>query len=64
MPFLNWLVNSYDEDEDPVEKVRENNERLKAKLKHKRFGTPLPPITILYRPRIIQSLENEVSKMA
>lgn len=64
MPFLNWLINSYDKDADPAEEVKQNNERLKMRLKHKRYGTPLPPITFLYKPRIVQSLENEVSKMA
>lgn len=55
MPFLGMLCQPFVDETDPVLKVKESNEYLKAKLKHKRFGTPLPvrQFTFKYTKRII-----------
>lgn len=55
MPLLSFLYSDAIDETDPVLKVKDSNEYLKAKLKHKRFGTPLPPrqIRLKYIQRIL-----------
>lgn len=52
-PLLSFLTKDFIYEIDPVERLKERNEYLKAKLKHKRFGTPKPkPVFKLkYKPR-------------
>lgn len=53
-PFLNFLAEDYIDEIDPVERLKEQTERLKIELKHKRYGTPLPPKTTTVKFKVRQ----------